>query len=275
MDDSRLKKIAAQCRKTVLKIDYFSRAGHVGGSMSCMDILIALYHEVLDVQKIKNQAVDRDRFILSKGHCAEALYTVLSSKDFFPQQELETYAQFATRLAEHPTRKVPGIEAATGALGHGLSLGVGMALSLKRDKVPARVFVLMGDGEQAEGSNWEAAMAASKFGLNNLIAIVDRNRLQITGDTEEVMPLESLSQKYAAFGWEVKECNGHSFSELLQVFGTPMGEKPRVILAQTVKGKGVSYMENQAKWHHGVPNEEQYLQGMQELSQQEEVSRNG
>ena len=195
MNSERLKQIAWDRRLEVLEMVFRSKAGHIGGSFSCMDILVSLYYSWFDVEKIIMGDPDRDRFILSKGHCAEAFYTVLSDRGFFPRDELARYAAFDSPLAEHPTAKVPGVEIASGALGHGLSVALGMAYGLKQDKSPARVLVLMGDGEQAEGSVWEAAMAAAKFSLGNLTAIIDRNFLEISGNTEEVMPLEKLEDK--------------------------------------------------------------------------------
>ena len=241
---SKLKKIAFDCRLTVLDMVKEAKAGHIGGSMSCMDILVALYHSQLN---------PGERFILSKGHCAEALYAVLASKGVFQKELLKTFATFDTALAEHPTKKVPGVEFATGALGHGLSVGVGMAMGLE-----ARVYVLMGDGELAEGSIWEAAMSAAKYRLKHLTAIVDRNRLQISGGTEDVMPLDDLGEKFRSFGWEVRICNGHEPGEILQAMA--IGDKPLAVIANTVKGFGSAVMENNPEWHHHIPDEEQYLQ---------------
>lgn len=253
-----LKKIAYERRLDVLEMDYRHKAGHIGGSMSCMDILVALYYAVMDVDKIRTGAEDRDRFILSKGHCAEAYYAVLADKGFIDKKELETFTAFKTRLAEHPSHKVPGVEVATGALGHGLPVGVGMAIGLQREQPGAHVYVLMGDGEQAEGSNWEAAMAAAKYGLDNLTVIIDRNRLQISGTTEEVMPLNDLAEKYRAFGFETIVCNGHDSDALTHALCHRVPGKPVALIALTVKGCGSPVMENQAEWHHAIPTDEQY-----------------
>ena len=209
MDGKALERLAFERRLDVLDMVYNSRAGHIGGSMSCMDILCALYYEIMDVEKIRAGDADRDRFIMSKGHCAEALYAVLADCGFFPKEELRTFARFDTRLPEHPSHRLPGIEIGTGSLGHGLGIAAGLALGLKRDKNPGRVYVLMGDGEQQEGTVWEAAMASAKYGLDNLMAIVDCNTLQISGDTEDIMPIEDLADKYMAFGWEVALCMGN------------------------------------------------------------------
>ena len=256
--ESSLAQIACQRRLDVLEMVYAHKSGHIGGSMSCMDILTALYYEVMDTDKILAGAPERDRFVLSKGHCAEALYAVLAGRGFFPREELATFTEFGTRLAEHPTRKIPGVEVATGALGHGLPVGVGMALGLKADGCHAHVYVLMGDGEQAEGSVWEAAMAAAKYGLDNLTAIIDRNRLQISGGTEDVMPLDDLGARYAAFGFEVVCCDGHDFAQLLPALRHRAPGRPVALIADTVKGKGCALMENRADWHHLIPNAEQY-----------------
>jgi len=240
-----LKKIAYNCRLTVLDMIKQSNSGHIGGSMSCIDILVTLYHQIMR---------DDDRFILSKGHCAEALYAVLASKGILSQDMLSTFGQFDTALAAHPTKKAPSVAFATGALGHGLSVGVGMAIGNN-----SKVYVLMGDGELAEGSVWEAAMAAAKYKLNNLIAIVDRNNLQISGNTEDVMPLENLETKFKSFDWEVRKCSGHEPDEIVAVI-SEYHDKPIVIIANTVKGYGSEIMENKANWHHHIPDDAQYAQ---------------
>ena len=255
-----LSKIAFARRLDVLEMVHTAKTGHIGGSMSAMDVLVSLYYEVMDVEKIKRNGADRDRFILSKGHNAEALYTVLADLGFFPKEELQTYAAFDTRLAEHPSRKLPGIEVATGALGHGIAVAAGIALALKRDGSPAHVYTLMGDGEQGEGTVWEAAMAAHKFGLDNLTAVIDRNHLQISGSTEEIMPLEDLSARYTAFGWHVEECDGSDADSLCAALRCRRIGKPVVIMANTIKGYSSPVMENKADWHHMVPSEEQYRQ---------------
>lgn len=254
----KLEQIAYERRIDALDLVYKAGAGHLGGSMGCMDILVSLYYGVMDVEKIRRGAPDRDRFILSKGHNAEALYAVLAGLGFIDGAALKTYAQLDTALAQHPTQKVPGVEAATGSLGHGLSLGVGMALGLMREGNPARVFVLMGDGEQAEGSVWEAAMSAAKYGLDNLMAVVDRNGLQISGPTEEVMPLDELGRKYEAFGWHVEECDGHDCGALCEALNARTRGKPTVVIAKTHKGYGSAVTQDKASWHHKTPSKEQY-----------------
>lgn len=259
-----IKKIAFERRLDVLDMVFSSKSGHIGGSMSCMDMLCALYYRIMDTKKIALKAPDRDRFILSKGHCAEALYAVLADKGFFPKEDLKTFGAFDTALAEHPTRKVNGIEVATGALGHGLSIGVGMGIGLA--ETSANIYVLMGDGEMAEGTVWEAAMAASKYQLKNLKAIVDRNKLQISGSTEDVMPLENLDEKFSSFGWEVRICDGHNPDAVIAAL-TASHEKPLVFIAETIKGYGSPLMENDADWHHLIPNAEQYKQIKADLLQ--------
>lgn len=264
MLEKGLKRIADQRRLDVLEMDYIARTGHIGGAMSCLDILTCLYYEIMDVDRIRAHDAVRDRFILSKGHCAEALYSILCDREFFPREELQTYARYGTRLAEHPTKKVPGVEFSTGALGHGLSAGVGMAIGLKKEN-DAHIYVLMGDGEQTEGSVWEAAMAAAKYKLDNLTAIIDRNRLQISGNTEDVMPLDSLVDKYRTFGFYAIECDGHNPEELCTALTARVEGKPAVVIANTIKGKGVSLMENKAEWHHLVPAAEDYLEAKKEI----------
>ncbi|MDF2885554.1 MAG: transketolase [Clostridiaceae bacterium] len=258
---------ARQIRKGVLDMVYSSKAGHVGGSMSSIDILTTLYYKVLNIDPKNFSDPDRDRFILSKGHVAESLYYILGDKGFFDKEKLKTYSQYGSTLIGHPNNKNNGVEVNTGSLGHGLSIAVGMALAGKRDYKNYRVFTLMGDGEQAEGSVWEGAMAAANYKLDNLVGIVDRNGLQISGSTEEVMDLKDLSSKWTSFGWEVVEVDGNNIEELLKVFDNiPAKEgKPTMVIAKTIKGKGISYMEDNVKWHHGVLTEEEYNQAVKEL----------
>lgn len=266
-----LERKACYIRKELLKMIYAAKTGHTGGSLSSADILATLYYKVLRLRPEQRDWPGRDRFILSKGHSVEGLYVILADMGFFPKEELGSFSAFGSRLIGHPNNKIPGVEVNTGALGHGLPIGTGMALAAKRDGSPARIFVLMGDGEQAEGSVWEAAMAAAHYGLDNLTAIVDRNGLQISGSTEDVMPLESLSGKYAAFGWDVFQCDGNSIAGLCDAFAQMERHsgKPKVLIAKTVKGKGVPFMENVAKWHHGVPGEQQMAVAMAALSERE------
>jgi len=245
-----LKQIAAERRLDVLEMVYRAKAGHIGGSMSCMDILVSLYYFVMDKHN--------DHFVLSKGHSAEALYAVLADIGCFPKEELETFTRFDTRLAEHPVAKVPGVVFSTGALGHGLSVGAGIALGLKRGGNDGCVYVLLGDGEIAEGSVWEAVMAGYKYKLDNLVAVVDRNRLQISGYTEDIMPLGNLKERFAAFGWNAIECDGHG--DMTDVLKSRYTDKPTVIIANTIKGYGSSVIEDKADWHHMIPNTGEYEQ---------------
>jgi len=267
---SFLQAKSVEYRKTVLRIIKQANAGHTGGSLSCVDILNVLYNAVLNVSPATFGDPDRDRYLHSKGHSAEALYTVLAERGFFPAAELDTLCRYPSRLAGHPTRDVPGVEHNTGALGHGLPVAVGMALAAKMDGRTSRVFVLLGDGELAEGSNWEALMAASHYKLDNLTVIVDRNGLQISGPTEQVNALEPLAEKFRAFGLAVRSVDGHNLHQLLENFSQVPFErgKPSLVLAQTIKGKGISFIENQVGWHHHVPTDEEYAVAIAELEGQ-------
>lgn len=258
---------ATQIRKDLLQMVYKSKTGHTGGALSSVDVLVALFYEVIKIDTENPKWADRDRFVLSKGHSVEGYYNILADLGFFPKDELATFSQFNSRLIGHPNVKVPGVEMNTGALGHGLSAAVGMALAGKMSKKDYKVYVLMGDGEQAEGSIWEGAMSASHYKLDNLVGIIDRNRLQISGNTEDVMALDNLAGKWSQFGWEVIELDGHNYEQILDAFDRIpfFAEKPSLIIANTTKGKGVSYMENVAKWHHGVPSDEQLEIAMREL----------
>ncbi|MBP5765127.1 MAG: transketolase [Bacteroidales bacterium] len=260
-------------RKRLLEVVYNAKAGHIGGDLSCLNVMTALYTRIMNISPSQVNDPDRDRFILSKGHCVESLYTVLESRGFIKPELVNTLGRFGSVLSGHPTIEVPGIEVCSGALGHGLSIGVGMAIAAKMDKRPYRTFVLMGDGEQGEGSIYEAAMAGNQYKLDNLVAIIDRNHLQISGNTEDVMALDSIRERWSAFGWDVKEMNGDDMESILDTFDgiDYANRKPHLIVSQTTKGKGVSYMENVAGWHHGMPDEEQYQQAMAEISARIEV----
>jgi transketolase len=254
-------------RETVLRIIKQANAGHTGGSLSCVDILNVLYNRVLNVSPDSFNDPARDRYIHSKGHSVEALFTVLADRGFFPETDLQTLAQYGSHFIGHPTRKVPGIEQNTGALGHGLPIAVGTAIAAKMDDLNYRVFALLGDGELHEGSNWEASMAASHYGLDNLVVIVDRNGLMITGPTEEVNSLEPLRDKFISFGYEVRQVNGNDVGALVGCFTElPFCQgKPNLILASTTKGCGVSFIENAVGWHHHVPSDEEYAIAMEEM----------
>jgi transketolase len=267
MTTEELKIKSINYRKKILKYIVGANAGHTGGSLSCTDILNVLYNHVLNVSPQNFSSPDRDRYVQSKGHCVEALFVVLADQGFFPEEDLNTLCKYKSHYIGHPTKKVKGVEQNTGALGHGLPICVGTAIAAKMDNKDFRVFTLMGDGELPEGSNWEAALSASHYKLDNLCAIVDKNSLQITATTADVMNTDPLDKKWEAFGWSVKIVNGNDIDELKAAFAAlPFEkEKPSVIIANTTKGKGVSFMENELKWHHGVPNKEQYEQAMKEL----------
>ena len=266
--DLQLKSI--EYRKTILEIIYKSGAGHTAGSLSCIDILNVLYNNVLEINPSNFNSIDRNHYVQSKGHSVEALYTVLCDKGFYTREELNTLNKFKSHFIGHPTRKIRGIEHNTGALGHGLSVAAGMAIGLKLDKKPYKVFTLLGDGEISEGSIWEGIMSANKYKLDNLIIIIDRNKLQITGKTEDVNPIEPLREKFLSFGLAVQEVNGNSVKDLQSVFKKIPFEdhKPNLIIANTVKGSGISFIENQVVWHHKVPTETEFQDALTELDKQ-------
>ena len=267
MTVSELTKKSIEYRKNILKYIFHANAGHTGGSLSCIDILNVLYNHVMNVSPENFKFPDRDRYIQSKGHSVEALYVVLADKGFFPESDLETLCKYGSHYIGHPTKKVNGVEQNTGALGHGLPICVGTALSAKLDDKKFRVFTLLGDGELPEGSNWEAALTASHYKLDNLCAVIDNNKLQITGPTSEVCNTDPIDKKFESFGWAVKHVDGHDYDALIQTFDALPFEKdkPSLIIAHTTKGKGISYMENNVKWHHGVPNENQFAEALSEL----------
>lgn len=270
MTDDQLRLKSVGYRLDLLRYIVHAGAGHTGGSLSCVDILNVLYNRVLRISPESFDDPSRDRYIQSKGHSVEALYVVLADRGFFPKEQLETLCRYRSPFVGHPTRKVPGIEMNTGALGHGLPICVGLALAGKMDAAAYRVFTLLGDGELAEGSNWEAAMAAAHHQLDNLTAILDHNTLQITGHTRDVCSNEPIDEKFRAFGWEVRIVDGHDFKALTEVLTrSPAAGKPTCIIANTVKGRGVSFMENVVRWHHGVPADDEYKQAVAELERAE------
>jgi transketolase len=272
LSDHDLALKSVHLRKKTLQAIFDAGAGHTGGGLSCLDILNVLYNRILNVSPETFSSPNRDRYVQSKGHSVEALYAVLADRGFFPESELKTICRYKSPFVGHPTRHIPGIEMNTGALGHGLPICIGMALAGKMDGASYRVFTLLGDGELAEGSNWEAALAAAHYQLENLTAIIDHNTLQITGRTRDVCSNEPLDEKWRAFGWAVKVVNGHNFAELTEVLGKPAEKgKPTCIIANTVKGKGVSFMEDVAKWHHGVPGEAELKQALGELDTAEKL----
>lgn len=258
-EKQRLKDIARELRLTVIDVMAWSGGAHVGGSLSIIDILTILYFKYLDVNPADPQWDERDRFILSKGHAAAGLIPVLAKRGFFPEETLKTFNHFGSPFAMHPdSNKVIGCDASAGSLGHGLSMAVGMALGARQRKMPWKTVCLMGDGECCEGSVWEAAMSAPHFKLGNLIGIVDRNRFMIDGETEDVMPLEPFADKWRAFGWEVVEVDGHDFDQLDEALAKAWAatDVPVLILAHTIKGKGVDFMENNVVYHYASADSE-------------------
>ncbi|WP_288317553.1 transketolase [Xylanibacter caecicola] len=256
-------------RRRLIEVIYNAKAGHIGGDLSCLNVLTALYFDILNVNAADPKNTDRDRFVLSKGHCVEALYVTLESKGFLKKEVLDTLGQYGSVLSGHPTIEVSGIEVNTGALGHGLPIGVGMAIAAKMDGKSYKTVVLMGDGEQGEGSIYEAAMAGNQYHLDNLVAIIDRNHLQISGNTENVMGIDNIHDRWSAFGWDVKTMNGDDMQSIIDTFKSIdyTNGKPHLLVSETTKGKGVSFMENIAKWHHGVPTQEQYEAAMKEITE--------
>lgn len=270
-DDGRIQTVRERAnwmRRRSLQMIYEAGQGHPGGDLSATDILAALYFGVMRFDAAKPNAQDRDRFVMSKGHCTGALYTALAGAGFFPEAELSTYLQPNSRLNGHPNRTyLPGVETNTGPLGHGLPVAVGIAIAAQIDHAAYRTFVLTGDGELQEGSMWEAAMLAGHRKLSGLTAIIDRNRLQQGARTEDTNALEPLADKWRAFGWDVTEIDGHDHAALVTILSAPVaaGAPPRCVIANTFKGFGVSYMQDQAGWHHGVPTAEQYALAQAEL----------
>ena len=266
-DKKMLALTAAKARLHAVTMVHDAASGHPGGSLSCLDVLTALYFDEMKVDPANPQCPDRDRFVMSKGHCSPALYPVLAMRGFFPEEELKMFRRIDGHMSGHVEMKhVPGVDMSTGSLGQGISTAVGMALAGKIGNKDYRVYSILGDGEVAEGQVWEAFMAANKYHLDNLCAIVDVNGLQIDGATKDVMPTEPLDEKFRSFGAHVITIDGHDFDAILAAFAEAKATKgqPTVILAKTVKGKGVSYMENNAGWHGKAPNDEQFAQAKTE-----------
>ena len=265
---NQLSLLAAKARLLSVTMVHEAASGHPGGSLSCLDILTQLYFEEMNVDPAHPQAPDRDRFVMSKGHCSPAVYSVLALRGFFPVEELKMFRRIDGHMSGHVEMKhVPGVDMSTGSLGQGISVAVGMALAAKLKNTDSRVYSILGDGEIAEGQVWEAILTASKYQLDNLCAIVDVNGLQIDGRTCDVMPTEPMDQKFESFGAHVIKIDGHDFDQIRAAFAEAKSVKgkPTVILAKTVKGKGVSYMEDNAGWHGKAPNAEQYAQAKTEL----------
>ena len=268
---ANLKELSYDLRKNVVDMIIEGRGGHIGGDMSVIDTLVALYFNAMNISPENQEDPDRDRFVMSKGHCVEALYAVLAAKGFFPIEEvIANFSKFGSKYIGHPNNKLPGIEMNSGSLGHGLPVAIGMALAGKMDGKAYRVYTVMGDGELAEGSVWEGAMAASHYKLDNLCAVVDRNRLQISGGTEDVMAHDDLHERFRSFGWNVIDvADGNDIDQLIDAFGeakTVQG-KPTVLIANTVKGCGSAVMENKAAWHHKVPTAEEYEQIIRDFAE--------
>ncbi len=270
MTTKELKIIAAKARKLCVEAVYTAQSGHPGGSLSSTDIMTALYFAEMNVDPANSKNSDRDRFVLSKGHCSPALYAVLALRGFFPIEDVKTFRSIDGHMSGHAEmRKINGIDMSTGSLGQGISAAVGMAMAGKLDKKDYRVYAIMGDGEIEEGQVWEAMMAGAKYKLDNLCAFVDVNGLQIDGPTSVVMPTEPLDVKFEAFGWNVIKIDGHNFDEILSALAAAKEckGKPTMILAKTTKGKGVSYMENSVSWHGKAPNAEEYAIAIKELDE--------
>jgi transketolase len=262
-----LRKEATRIRRSIIEMIGRARMGHIGGDLSTTDILATLFFAVLRIDPSNPTTPGRDRFILSKGHCAAALYSTLALRGFLPVEALSTFMQPLSALNGHPNRrKVPGVEANTGPLGHGLPIAVGSAVASKLKRSQWRTFVVLGDGELQEGSNWEAAMCAGHRRLDNLVAIVDRNRLQQGARTEDTNQLEPLAARWTSFGWETVEIDGHDHAALYDAFTSPPNGKPKCVIAKTVKGKGISFIEDQVEWHHKVPSVEQIELALKELA---------
>ena len=268
MDQKHYEELAAKVRIDVIRAIHSAGSGHPGGSLSAADIVTALYFKEMNIDPADPAKADRDKFILSKGHAGPVQYAALAERGYYPVSEMMTLRKLGSKFQGHPNmHKVPGIEMSTGSLGQGISVSVGMALANKMDENPGRVYTLLGDGELQEGIVWEAAMSAAHYGLDNLVAIVDWNGLQIDGKTADVMPTAPVDKKFEAFNWNVLTVDGHdcaAVADALEQAKAAQG-RPTVILARTVKGKGVSFMENNAGWHGKAPNDEQYEQAMAEL----------
>ncbi len=268
-DIKELRNISKEIRKGIIEAVYSNKSGHPGGSLSIADIITVLYFKEMNIDPKNPKDENRDRLVLSKGHCAPALYSALSNRGFFDTQELQTLRNIESRLQGHPDmKKIPGVDMTTGSLGQGLSSANGMAIAGKLDNKEYRVYCILGDGEIEEGQIWEAAMASNKYKLDNLCVIVDNNNLQIDGTIEEVMSSYPIDEKFRSFGFQIINIDGHNIQEIIDAFDVARNikDKPTCIIAKTVKGKGVSFMEDKAEWHGKSPNEEQYRKAMEELS---------
>lgn len=264
----RLEDIAREIRCSILTMIREAGVGHIGGSLSITDILVALYFKVLKINPRDPGWPDRDRLVMSKGHGAAAIYSTLAEKGFFPKEELRTFGLINSNLQVHPDKnRVPGIEASTGALGQGLSIGLGMALAARLNKKDYYTFIILGDGEIQEGQVWEAAMFASHYRIDNLTAVLDYNNVQLMGNVSEIMEIAPVAEKWSSFGWEVLEIDGHNFNQIIESLykAKEVKGKPTIIIANTTKGKGVSFMQNTCKWHGSVPTQEEYIKAVAEI----------
>lgn len=264
-----LKKIALEVRKDIIEAVYSAKSGHPGGSLSIADILTVLYFNQMNIDEEKPDDPNRDRLVLSKGHACTALYSVLAEKGYFDKEDLKTFRKLGSPLQGHPDmNKVPGIDMTTGSLGQGLSASVGMAIASKMNKAGCKIYCILGDGEIEEGQIWEAVMSASKYKLDNLCVILDNNNLQIDGEIEKVGGMNNITEKFLSFGFNVVNINGHNIDEIIDAITTAKQTKgkPTIIIAKTIKGKGVSFMENKAEWHGKAPSEEEYKLAMDELN---------
>lgn len=267
MNKEKLISISKEIRKNIIEMIYESKSGHPGGSLSCADIMTYLYFEKMNVNAESLNDENRDRFVMSKGHAAPVLYAVLSEKGFFKKEELMNLRKIGSMLQGHPDSKnIPGVDVSTGSLGQGISNAVGMALGLKYKKNKAKVYTILGDGEIQEGLVWEALMAGGHYKLDNLVAILDYNGLQIDGKNDEVMTISPVDKKFESFGWNVVTCDGHDYDDIDRAFNKVVEGKPTMIIAKTIKGKGVSFMENEAGWHGQAPNLEQKEAALNELN---------
>ncbi len=264
MNETDLKLFARNVRKETLEIVYKAKASHIGGAFSMVDLLTILYNGILNINPHDPHWKDRDRFLLSKGHACSSLYTTLALTGYFPVKDLQSYGTDGSIYLSHASHKVPGVELSTGSLGHALPVGCGLALAAKRKQENWRVFILVSDGELDEGSNWEAILFAPQHRLDNLVLIVDYNKIQSMGNVKDVIDLHPLREKFLAFNWNVIESDGHDFNQLQKAFsGLPIGGlKPTVIIAHTIKGKGVQFMENKLLWHYKSPSEKEYKEAL-------------
>ena len=263
-----LKKIAKEVRKGIIEEVYNAKSGHPGGSLSCADILTVLYFNQMNIDDKKPDGENRDRLVLSKGHASPALYSVLAQKGYFDKEKLQTFRKIGSNLQGHPDmKKIPGVDMTTGSLGQGLSVAVGMAIASKMNKAGCKIYCIVGDGEIEEGQIWEATMAASKNELDNLCVILDNNNLQIDGEIDKVGGMNNITEKFLSFGFNVINIDGHNIDSIIDAFTTARQTKgkPTIIIAKTIKGKGISFMENKASWHGKAPSEEEYNMAMSEL----------